>query len=166
MKYYITIFILIATNITLFSQFGASISGSTEKFGGIDVYYDAKILRIHIGFSAQLNGQKRKVVSEREANYGLSRLNDGDFISAFEIGVSKLISERFTIGGSINIATKKYFTNYRDERFSDGGYSLINRRESIIGGGVNLGYLLSNKFEIFLGFNTIKKLEGGMRFNF
>lgn len=145
---------------------GLSFSYSSIKVFSVDFFYKKNKDRFHIGYGYQFNGQKNTVVRERNPNYGLTKISDGDFFWLIDLGYSRIIAEKLTIHPEISFASKNYFTNYQDNRFSDNGYSLINRSETKVGIGVNAGYLISNKIEPFIGYHTIKKMNFGLRFSF
>ena len=145
---------------------GVSLSYSTKNVLAMDLFFRKETHRFHFGYGHQFNGQKNKVVRERESNYGLTKIEDGDFFWVIDLGYSRIISDVLTIHPEISIGGKNYFTSYKDNRFSDNGYSLINRSETIAGLGVNVGYFLNDNIEPFIGYHTMKKMNFGLRFSF
>ena len=148
------------------AQFGSSFAFSTEKVLSMDFFFGKDVNRFHFGFGYQFNGQKNKVVRERKSNYGLTKIEDGEFFWLIDLGYSRIIVKKLTIHTEISIGGKNYFTSYEDNRFSDNGYSLINRSETKTGIGINAGYFVSGKIEPFIGYHTIKKMNFGLRFSF
>ena len=149
-----------------YSQIGFSFSYSTGKTLALDIFTVKANSRFHFGYGHQFNGQKNKVVKEREANYGLTRIEDGSFFWIIDLGYSRVIKEKLTIHPEISIGSKKEFTSYEDNRFTDNGYSLINSSEVIVGVGLNIGYFISEYIEPFVGYHTLKKVNFGLRFSF
>ena len=167
MKLILTIFILVLTISNGRTQdFGISGSFSTVNVLGIDLFYGKENNRFHIGAGIQPNGQKMTVVSERKWNYGLTKIGNSDYLWMIDLGYSRIIAKMFTIHPELSFGSKVYFTNYRDRRFKDDGYSLITDSESKAGIGVNIGYILDKKIEPFIGYHTLKKMNLGIRYNF
>ena len=150
-----------ATNV--YSQIGTSISFSTDKALGLNVFYSKNENSFYLGFSQQFNGQKITVVKERKQTYGTTPIGDGDFYWLLDFGYSRTFIETISIQPEISIGGKNFFTSYRDNRFKDNGYSLINNSEAIAGIGLNLGYKINDLFEPYCGFHTIKKLTFGIK---
>jgi len=147
------------------TTFGFSFAFSTENVLGMDFSWRKDFNRFHFGFGYQFNGQKNEVVKERKANYGLTKIEDGDFFWLIDFGYSRIIKEKLAINPEVSFGSKKYFTSYEDNRFKDNGYSLINRSLAKAGLGVNIGYLASEYFEFFIGYHTMKKMNFGLRIN-
>jgi hypothetical protein len=80
------------------------------------------------------------------------------------LGYSRIIAEKFSINPSIGFGRKHFYTNYRDERFTDGGYSLIRQSKNKASIGLNIGYFVAKQIETFLGFHSQKKVNFGIRF--
>lgn len=147
-------------------NFGFSLSYSTQKALAIDFFYGKENNRFHFGYGYQFNGQKNKVVREREANYGLAKIEDGDFFWLIDLGYSRIFSDKLTIHPEVSIGRKNEFTSYEDNRFNDNGYSLINNSKTKAGIGLNIGYFVSDNIEPFIGYHTLKKMNFGLRFSF
>jgi len=158
--------IIFAINTNTYSQVGSSISYSVDKALGFNVFYTLKKDTYYVGYSHQFNGQKNEVVSERKSNYGTTIIDDGDFYWLIDLGYSRVFFESLSIQPEISFGSKKYFTSYKDNRFKDGGYSLIDDTKGIIGLGMNLGYRVNGYFEPYVGFHSIKKLTFGVRIHF
>ncbi|MGB0884434.1 MAG: hypothetical protein ACPG4W_07340 [Flavobacteriales bacterium] len=165
MKSLLTLFLIIFSMTNTNAQkFGTSIALSTNKVFGLDFFYGKENNRFHFGYSHQFNGQKNTVVRERKANYGLTKIEDGDFFWLIDLGYSRVINQKLTINPEISFGSKNEFTNYKDDRFSDNGYSLISKSKAKTGIGLNLGYLVHKHLEPFIGYHTLKKVNFGLRF--
>lgn len=143
---------------------GGSFAVSSEKVFSIDLFYGYENNRFHLGYAEQPRGTKNTVVTERPANYGLTKIEDGQYISLFDLGYSRVIVQKITVHGEMSIGRTNYFTSYVDNRFSDGGYSLIKRTEGLAGIGTNIGFLIKENIEPFIGYHTLKGYNFGIRF--
>jgi len=162
------IYLLIITLFTITissAQYGASISYSTENSLGLDFFYFKESNRFHIGYSQQFNGQMNEVVKERKSNYGLTKIEDGDYFWLMDFGYSRVFYEKITIHPELSFGKRNEYTNYEDNRFTDNGYSLINESKSIAGFGLNIGYFFNKNFETFVGFHSLKKVNFGIRYS-
>ncbi len=161
---YLFFLTLMALAVSCHAQvYGVSISYSSGKAFGGDLFYGKNDSRFHLGLSHQFNGQKNEVVEERESNYGLTKIEDGDFFWSIDLGYSRIIADKWTLHTELSIGRKKSFTSYEDSRFSDGGYSLITDSETKVGGGLNVGYLVGRNIETFIGYHSMKKINFGIR---
>lgn len=84
----------------------------------------------------------------------------------FDIGYGYNIKGKLPIHGELSIGSTNHYINYIDNRFTGGGYHMIEKREIIIGIGGNIGYKFSGNIEIHTGYNTKRKLSFGMRLSF
>jgi hypothetical protein len=145
-----------------YSQVGCSVSFSTRKAVSTNLFYTNKGDGIYLGVSYQFNGQKNTVVRERKKTYGLTPTGDGDFFWLIDFGFSRAFA-KVIVQPEISIGSKNYFTNYKDNRFKDNGYTLINKSETIAGIGINVGYLIKNSIEPYIGYHSLRKLTFGIR---
>lgn len=145
------------------SVFGVSVGYATTKTLVGDILVGGDLNRFHLGFSLQKGGQIGSQVDERKSNYGLTTNGSGDYFTSVDLGYSRVIKEKFTIHPELSIGTRKYYTNYVDNRFTGDGYHMIDKRESIVGVGVNAGYIVHNNFEFFGGINSIRGGTFGLR---
>ncbi len=53
----------------------------------MDIFWGKAGNRFHVGYSHQFNGQKNTVVKERKENYGLTKIEDGDFYWLFDLAI-------------------------------------------------------------------------------
>ncbi|HEY4785548.1 MAG TPA: hypothetical protein VIH57_05845 [Bacteroidales bacterium] len=153
------------TNIFCQQGIGCSLFFTTDKVFGGNVFYTVQKNSFYCGFSYQSNGQKRTVVRERKKTYGITPIGDGDYYWLIDLGYSRTFS-KVIIQPEVSIGSKNYFTNYKDNRFKDDGYSLINYSIGIAGVGINIGYKVSDFIEPYIGFHSIKKLTLGIRIHF
>lgn len=158
----LALFLFISVS-NVYSQVGLSISYGIDKNFSADCFYINNDNRFHLGFSNQLNGQKATVVRQRLANYGTTYIEEGNFFWLLDFGYSRIIRDRFSVHSELSIGQRHRFTSYEDNRFRDNGYSLINNSKTIVGIGVNVGYLINENFEFFAGYHTTKQVTLGIR---
>ncbi len=152
--------------INVQSQIGTSVSFSTDKALGINVFYSENANSFYFGFSQQFNGQKNTVVRERKNTYGTTPMGDGNYYWLLDFGYSRTFIEKLIIQPEISVGGKNFFTNYSDKRFKDNGYSLIGNSKVIAGIGLNLGYKINDFIEPYCGYHTTKKITFGIRIHF
>jgi len=152
--------------INVYSQIGTSVSFSTDKALGLNVFYSKNENSFYFGFSQQFNGQKNTVVKERKKTYGTTPIGDGNYYWLLDFGYSRTLVDKIIIQPEISVGGKNFFTNYSDKRFKDNGYSLIDNSEAIAGIGLNLGYKINDLIEPYCGYHTIKKITFGIRIHF
>lgn len=141
--------------------------GTTNVFYGDLYILSASNNRFHLGITTELGkGTLGKGVTERKPNYGLTVLGAGEYFNALDIGYSRLIAGHLTLGGDLSFGTRSQFTNYQDRRFKDGGYHLITDTEFTMGIGAAVGYMFNTPIEVFLGYNTLRGVNFGIRYAF
>jgi len=84
----------------------------------------------------------------------------------FDLAYGYKIDPKVRLTAEISFYREYHYTNYKDARFKEGGYHMIDKRESDVGIGTTASYFLDDKNEIYIGYNSIKKFNGGMRFRF
>lgn len=165
--YFANMILLLFFSENLHSQnWGVSIGGSTEKVVFGDMFYKKTQHYFHAGVSYQLSDAKGEEKSERKLNYGLSTSGSGDEFYTVDLGYGYQIIDTLELFVEFSLGQKKYFTNYIDNRFKDGGYHMIDRDEMITGFGLGGSYSLNNQFKIFASYNTIRKVGIGIRYIF
>lgn len=165
-KFLICIFILFTT-LFCHSQEGRgiSISYSTVDVVGIEIFGIDGNKRIHFGYSLQLGEQKNEIIKKPNKNYGQTKIENGTYFWLIDFGYSQIFIDKITIHSELSIGSKKEFTNFEDDRFSDHGYSLITNTKMIAGLGLSLGYFINSSIEPFVGLHTLKKVNIGIRFS-
>jgi len=97
---------------------------------------------------------------------GDTAIGDGDYFYSFDIGYTRVISEKFSIGAEVSFGTKKYYQNLRDDSAPSGAYHRIIDTKSVIGGGGLLFYNVNEAFSIFGGYNSLREGTFGLEFRF
>jgi hypothetical protein len=117
-----------------------------------------------LGGSIEMDTDRRgEAVDEILSNYGRTKDGTGDYFYSVDLGYGRIIKDKFIIEGELSIGQKNYYTNYIDNRFKGGGYHFIDKEETIVGGGILTGYLISDNLGLNVGYNNIKGLSFGMR---
>jgi hypothetical protein len=165
--YFASVILLIMLTQNLYSQnWGVSFGGSTEKVLFGDMFYKKESHYFHIGLGYQVSDAKGEEKSERKSNYGLSTSGSGDKFYTVDFGYGYQIIDTLEIFVELSVGQKKYYTNYIDNRFKDGGYHMIDKDELIAGFGLGGSYSINKQFKIFASYNTIRKLGIGIRYIF
>lgn len=162
-RIFLTFFFVLAVHLQVFCQMGLSISFSNNHTIGSNILIKYNKDEFYLGFDYQSNGQKHTVVNERKKTYGLTPISNGNYFWLINFGYCRFILKPLSIQSEISIGPKYYFTNFKDNRFTDDGYSLINRTESIVGAGLGLGYQINRHLEPYIGIHTIKKFMFGVK---
>ena len=117
-----------------------------------------------IGFSYQVFndalGKKQDLVP------GDSAIGDGNYFYSFDIGYTRVLNEKFSIGGEVSIGTRQHYQNLRDDSAPSGGYHRYLTTESVIGGGGFLFYNINQTFGIFAGYNSLREGTFGLEVRF
>lgn len=168
MKIFVT-YLFIFFSCTCYAQssdksIGLSLGLATIGIVDGDLFYKVRNSRFHIGYAYQFNKSKGELVSQSKANYGNVPDGTGDYLNSIDFGYSHIVNKKITIKAEINAAFQNYYTNYIDNRFKGGGYHVIDSTVTTLGYGAALGYLVSEKLELYLGYNSVKQLTFGLRF--
>ena len=155
---FLIVFLLI---IECQAQQGFSLSYSTNNTLGIDVFAREGNNRFHFGYSHQFNGQEGKV--EKTKIEGSNETGKGTYFWALDFGYSRIFFNHLSVHSELSIGGSKRFTNFKDERDYIDDYSVITSRNLAAGVGLKLGYSLNFGFEPFVGINTLKKVDFGVR---
>lgn len=161
----VTFFLLIFNTITYSQYFGISGGYSDSKAFFGDVFYAINENSFHLGYTSQSNDATGKEVSEQKSNYGRTVSGTGDYFTSVDLGYGYLLFEKLRLNLELSIATQKYYTNYIDGRFEGGGYHMIAKDETELAVGGFVGYNYNN-FDFFIGYNTIRQMDFGLRFVF
>jgi hypothetical protein len=109
---------------------------------------------------------KGEEVTEQKPNYGRTIEGGGDYFTSYDFAMGYYLTQKMTISGEISIAQKRYYTNYIDNRFSDGGYHMIDKSETLFGFGLSAGYIFYSGFGLLIGYNSIREFSLGITYDF
>jgi hypothetical protein len=140
--------------------FGFNVGMSTSKAPMIAVKYYIDKNAPSMGFSYQVFNDA--LGKNQDFVPGDSAIGDGYYFYSFDIGYTRVLSEKFSIGGEVSFGTKKHFQNLRDDSAPSGGYHRILTTESVIGGGGFIFYNINEMFGIFGGYNSLREGTFGL----
>ncbi len=122
---------------------------------------------IHLAYATNSfwDGSKGEEKGTQLWNYGKTVRGTGDGFCSFDIGYGYTISQ-VRLTAEISFIEEYQYTNYADARFKDGGYYMKHNEESKVGYGSTISYIMDSGFEIYIGYNSYKKMNAGLRFNF
>jgi hypothetical protein len=140
--------------------FGFDVAMSTSKAPMIAVKYYLDNDAASIGFSYQAFNDA--LGKEHDYKAGSTAIGDGDYFYSFDIGYTRVLSEKFSVAGEVSIGTKKHYQNLRDDNTSSGGYHRILKTESKIGGGGFVFYNINETFGLFAGYNSLREGTFGL----
>lgn len=159
------LFVLIC-NAQIRNRFGIGAFYGTSNALGMDVIVinKAESALFKLGAALEMGtGARGEAVSDPKPNYGQTEDGKGTYFYTVDFGYGRIIKEKFLLEGELSIGLERHYTNYIDNRFNDGGYHLINKDETILGGGLLAGYVLGEYATGHLGFNSIKGVTFGLR---
>ena len=108
---------------------------------------------------------KGEEVTEQKPNYGQTIEGGGDYFTSYDLSVGYYVTQKMTLSGEISIAEKRYYTNYIDNRFTDGGYHMIDKSETLFGFGLSAGYIFYSGFGLLAGYNSIREFSLGITYD-
>jgi hypothetical protein len=145
-------------------RIGFGVGYATSNAIGFDLLYlkDYRHL-FKIGGAFQMSDMRGKEVEDQLANYGRTTDGSGESFYCIDLGYGWVIKQKWIVDGELSIGSNSHYTNYIDRRFNDYGYHIITEKENVVGVGVNGNYMIDENFVVFTGFNTLKKLQFGLR---
>ncbi|MCE7054708.1 hypothetical protein LZF95_08490 [Algoriphagus sp. AGSA1] len=157
--------IMLAFHSSFGQKIGIGLAGATTGSMNIELsYLDNTDNFFKLGMTYQFADTRGKLVSEQLPNHGKTQAGTGEYFITVDLGYGRRVKEKFLLDVELSAGSENTYQNYIDNRFNGGGYHLITSKKTIIGAGVNGGYLISENFTAFAGFNTIRKVQVGIRF--
>lgn len=144
-------------------KFGVGIGYASSRAINFEMLLSKGNNIFKFGGGIQFSDRRGKSVDEQLQNYGQTEDGKGEYFWAIDFGYGRKIKEKISVDGELSIGANNHYTNYIDNRFNDGGYHLITKKETVVGAGLNLGYIINDNWNMILGFNTIKKIQFGVR---
>lgn len=160
-KSFLIIFFIV-TPFLRAQYFGASIGYATINAPFGDIFYEKNVFSYHLGITYQSSDAKGKEVATQKSNYGRTVVGTGSYLFTIDLGLGYFISENVKLNGELSFGSKKFYTNYSDQRFTDDGYHMINRTESVAGFGISAG-LVVERIQLFTGYNSLREFGIGLR---
>jgi hypothetical protein len=163
----ISIVTALSINTVAYAQrFGVGFAYATSNAINIEVLYAKENNSFKLGASYKLANTRGKLVNEQLSNYGRTVDGTGKYFVTIDLGYGKTIKNKIQIDGELSLGSSNHFTNYIDNRFTGGGYHMLTKTEFVAGVGLNAGYLFNENWCVYTGFNTIRKLQFGVRWLF
>lgn len=119
-----------------------------------------------IGASIQPSDATGSEVDTRKSNYGTTKTGSGSKYTTLDLGFGKPITEKSRVLIIATVGQKESYTNYSDNRFTGGGYHMIDNTKAIGGGGILFQYDITKNFGLGLGANTIHGISATVHFGF
>ena len=160
--------------VLFFITGGAGIASAQSGFG-VDVGYasshavnmNLKYYRgqhiVSAGGTFQFSDARGKKVKDQRTGFGRTVIGHGDYFYTADVGYSYRLRQRFSVGGELSFGERNYYTEYSDNRFSGGGYHMIDRSRFVFGAGVLAAYDIDDMFAVFAGYNTIRSVSAGLQ---
>jgi len=180
MKFCIKKFVIIVTVVFLspaistansidFSSRGAIGTGFVNDGLQLElVFQKTPTQSIHIALASNVlwDGSKGEEKDKQLSNYGRTVDGTGDGFYLFDIGWGYTFYSQFRLAAELTFAWEYEYTNYKDARFKDGGYHMVDDTEFQLGVGGTASYIINHRYELYSGYNSYKAFNAGMRFRF
>ena len=121
------------------------------------------LFRFSISFKT--SKARGKEVTEQEPNYGRTVDETGDYFTTYDFSIGYYLTTQIALSAELSFGQKKYYTSYIDNRFTDGGYHMIDNKESLVGFGINGGYIFKGGLGILIGYNTVRQVSFGITYD-
>lgn len=158
--------LLIFANSAKAQNWGLGIGYGTSSSIHADFSYLSNQNVFHIGGTYQFSNTKGKLLSEQGPNHGRTVDGRGQYFWTIDFGYGRYLTEKLSVHGELSVGAVNDFTNYVDNRFSGGGYHMIDSTEITGGIGANVGYGFSDSVSGFVGYNTLREITFGIRLIF
>lgn len=143
--------------------FGFDIGFATSKSALFDIKYFKNKNAFSLGLTYQFNDTKGKKVTEQLSNYGRTVDGTGNYFYTVDFGYTRILTDKFSLTGELSVGGRNLYTNYIDNRFTDGGYYMVDKSESLFGIGGLVTYYLNQNFGVFAGYNSIRSVAIGLQ---
>lgn len=117
-----------------------------------------------IGYTREMRFPEGKAVDDQLPNYGRTVKGAGSYYGAIDLGYHRSINPKLSIAAELSFGSRSYYTDYSDERFSEGGYYLVNDTKSLAGVGASASYRVSDLIYFSGGYNSLRSITIGIGF--
>jgi len=160
--------VLVPIMFVFFNSFGQKIgiglAGASSGSMNMELsYMDRSNNFFKLGITYQFADTRGKLVYEQLPNYGKTQDGVGEYFLTVDFGYGKVFKEKYLLNLELSAGSENSYENYIDNRFNGGGYHLITSKQTIVGAGVDAGYLINEQLTAFAGFNTIRKAQVGIK---
>ena len=143
--------------------FGFDLGLATSKSALFDIKYFKNKNAFSLGLTYQFNDAKGEKVTKQLSNYGRTVDRTGSYIYTVDFGYTRTLTDKISLTGELSVGGRNHYTNYIDSRFTDGGYYMIDKSESLFGIGGLVTYYLNQNFGVFAGYNSIRSIAIGLQ---
>ena len=165
MKKYL--FVVIAVFFAAFSNgqkgYGFDLGFATSKSPMASFIYFRDNNAFSLGFSYEFNNTLGRRLKEKLSYF---EIGHGDYFLTADAGYTRIFSEKFSLEGEVSVGERKYYKNYSDNTFPQGGYHVIYKKKAIVGLGAIAVYNFNDIFGVFGGLNTIRIATIGVQMKF
>lgn len=158
--------LVLAIQSTGQTGFGVDVGYATANAVMMNVKYIKNANAFSIGATYEFNTAKGKKVKAQLPGYGQEITGDGDYFYSVDLGYSRGFGGRWHVGGEISLGEKTYYNEFKDNRFSGGGYQLATREKFVLGFGVTGAYDIDDMFGVFAGLHTLRHFSVGLQLRF
>ena len=146
------------------SGLGFDLGFGTSKSGMLaGKYYYDEHNAFSVGFSYQSNHELGKRNSKQA---GDTIIGNGHYFYSVDLGYTRIFDDQFSLEGEISTGPKKYYTNFRDNNLSAGGFHVIDKSKFQVGLGALFIYHFNEIFGLYGGYNTIRQATFGLQVRF
>jgi hypothetical protein len=146
--------------------FGVDVGYATANAVLMNLRYIRNANAFSIGSTYEFNVAKGKKVKAQLPGYGQEMTGDGHHFYSVDLGYMRRLSGRCHAGAEISMGGKTYYNEYRDNRFSGGGYHLVTREKFVFAFGVRGAYDIDEMFGVFAGLHTMRHFSAGLQLKF
>jgi hypothetical protein len=144
-------------------KIGLGVAYATSNALAVDFLLRQENNLFRLGGSLQFSDRRGKEVENQLSNYGQTIDGTGEYFLTIDLGYGRVVKDNWTIDTELSIGSNRHYTNYIDHRFNGDGYHIVTNKESIVGFGGNIGYIMKDHWNFFTGFNSVRKLQFGIR---
>jgi hypothetical protein len=144
--------------------FGFDVGFSTSKSPMAAIKYYLDDNAFSLGFTYQLfNNALGDKVNKTTSTFIIGH---GNYFFTADAGYTRVLNENFSVGGEISVGEKKYYHNYSDNSYSEGGYHVVYKTKTVFGIGGIVIYNISDNFGVFADLNSIRQAAIGIQLKF
>lgn len=140
------------------------LGGATTKGAMVGITMQDKHFRIGLGGTMQFGGQ---YLLGKNVKYGGKNNPNGVgvYYSTFDFSIG-YVDKGFSLQIEVSPGLQKSYENYTNESVFIKQYHYNSGKRQFVGVGANLGINIDKNFEVFAGYNTVKKGIFGIRLGF
>ncbi|RYY22233.1 MAG: hypothetical protein EOO04_16275 [Chitinophagaceae bacterium] len=136
-QFFLTLLLVFAVNgLRAQTGFGVDVGYAASNAVNMNLKYYFKQHVLSAGGTYQFNDARGKKVKEQRTGFGRTVTGDGDYFYTIDIGYAYRLKPHFLVGGELSFGEKSFYTEYADNRFTGGGYHMVNRSRFLFGAGV------------------------------